>query len=126
MRLPLLLQPLFSPKGAEYEDAALRFLQNQGLRLVARNYRCRGGEIDLIMQQDDYLVFVEVRFRAGRSYGGAAASVTRTKQQKIRMTASHYLQTHGFNESQQACRFDVVAYEGSEQCQWYINAFQGS
>ena len=126
MRLPLLLQPLFSPKGAEYEDAALRFLQSQGLRLVARNYRCRGGEIDLIMQQDDYLVFVEVRFRAGRSYGGAAASVTRTKQQKIRMTASYYLQTHGFNESQQACRFDVVAYEGSEQCQWYINAFQGS
>lgn len=123
MRLPQLLRPLLSPKGAEYEDAALRFLQTQGLSLVARNYRCRGGEIDLIMRHGEYLVFVEVRFRAGMSHGGAAASVTQSKQRKIRLAASHYLQTHGFNESQQACRFDVVAYDGSEQSQWYINAF---
>ncbi len=123
MRLPQLLPPLFSPKGAEFEDAALRYLQIQGLHLVARNYRCRVGEIDLIMQHAEYLVFVEVRFRGGKSHGGAAASVTHSKQKKIRMTASHYLLTHGYNESQQACRFDVIAYEGSEQCQWYINAF---
>lgn len=130
MRLPRLRLPRFllpAPnKGAEQEEAALRFLLAQGLTLRQRNYRCRVGEIDLIMQQGDAIVFVEVRFRASRSHGGAAASVTASKQRKLRLTASHYLQSQQLNEARQPCRFDVVAYEGDGQCQWYINAFQGT
>lgn len=130
MRLPRLRLPRFllpAPnKGAEQEEAALRFLLAQGLAVTcAVQLSCRVGEIDLIMQQGNAIVFVEVRFRASRTHGGAAASVTASKQRKLRLTASHYLQSQQLNEARQPCRFDVVAYEGDGQCQWYINAFQG-
>lgn len=130
MPLPRLRLPrlpwLTSPKGVEeHEEQALRFLQAQGLRLRQRNYRCKAGEIDLIMEQGNTIVFVEVRFRSGTSHGGAAASVTKSKQRKLHLTASHYLQSQHLNEARQPCRFDVVAYEEQGQCQWYINAFQG-
>ena len=127
MRLPLLPRlRLNSPTGQHYEDLALRFLQAQGLALMARNYRCRSGEIDLIMRDDQYLVFVEVRYRASMSHGGAAASVTREKQQKLQRTALNFLHTQRINEAGQACRFDVIAFDGNEECQWYKNAIQGT
>ena len=127
MRLPILPRlRLNSPKGQHYEDLALRFLQAQGLALMARNYRCRSGEIDLIMRDDQYLVFVEVRYRASTSHGGAAASVTREKQQKLQRTALNFLHTQRINEAGQACRFDVIAFGGNEECQWYKNAIQGT
>lgn len=128
MRLPTLPRlRLNNPKGQYYEDLALRFLQAQGLSLVARNYRCGSGEIDLIMRSGQYLVFVEVRYRASTSHGGAAASVTRAKQQKLLRTAQHFLLTQKLNEAGQACRFDVIAFDGkNEDCQWYTNAIQGT
>ncbi len=128
MRLRNLLPRLRlnNPKGQQFEDLALHFLDQQGLILIAKNFRCRSGEIDLIMRDAHYLVFVEVRYRASLSHGGAAASITRSKQRKLWLTAQTFLLLQGLNESNQACRFDVVAFDGSDACQWYKNAIQGT
>lgn len=96
-------------KGAAAEQAAADYLAAQGLRLVARNYRCRGGEIDLILRDGGSLVFVEVRERAGAGFGGAAASITATKQARIQLAAQHYLARHGLDLP---CRFDAVLVQG--------------
>lgn len=105
--------------GKQAENLAASFLQKQGLRLVARNYRCRMGEIDLIMEQGGTLVFVEVRMRRGAGFGGAAASITGNKQRKLIHAAQHYLQ-------QQAklppCRFDALLLEGLK-IEWIKDAF---
>lgn len=92
--------PSLLPAGRQAEDRALAYLQQQGLRLVERNYRAapgrsrRGGEIDLIVREPDgTLVFVEVRQRRGDHHGGAAASVTAAKQRRLVLAAQHYLQT---------------------------------
>jgi putative endonuclease len=96
-------------------------LQRQGLRLVERNYRCKGGEIDLIMHTPaGELVFVEVRQRASRAFGGAAASVTGTKQRRLVLAAQHYLARLA---RVPACRFDVVAIDGG-RLEWIENAFE--
>lgn len=107
-------------RGDEAENLALRYLRKAGLKPVSRNYHCRGGEIDLIMRDGDTLVFVEVRYRKNRHYGGAAASITPRKQQRIIVAAQHYLLS--LNE-EPACRFDVVAIDEGEDIQWIQNAF---
>jgi putative endonuclease len=108
--------------GAAFEAHALVFLQRQRLRLVARNVTCRGGEIDLVMRErDGALVFVEVRARASRSYGGAAASVDWQKRQRILRAARHYLATRV--DAAPACRFDVVAFEAGRLV-WLRDAFR--
>lgn len=109
-------------KGEQFERRAEQFLLSQGLTLAARNYGCKLGEIDLIMYSDRTLVFVEVRYRSHGYFGGASASVTPAKQQKLRRAALYYLQTQGLNEAQQPCRFDVIAYEGMD-LHWLQNAF---
>jgi putative endonuclease len=96
-------------KGMEAEQAAADYLVARGLALVARNYICRGGEIDLILRDGASLVFVEVRERAGGGFGGAAASITATKQARIRLAAQHYLSRHGLDLP---CRFDAVLIQG--------------
>lgn len=96
-------------QGRLAEDRALVYLQQQGLVCVTRNYACRFGEIDLIMQEASLLVFIEVRWRTNLNFGGAAASVSLAKQQRIWRTAEHYLMRY---RSQPACRFDVVAIDG--------------
>ena len=96
-------------KGVEAEQAAADYLAARGLRLVARNYRCRGGEIDLIMEDAGSLVFVEVRERARSDFGGAAASITPSKQARIHLAAQHYLSRHGLDRP---CRFDAVLVQG--------------
>jgi len=110
------------PRGAQAEQLAAKFLQAQGLKLVQQNYSCKHGEIDLIMQDVMTLVFVEVRLRSGNHFGGAAASITATKQGRLIRTAQHYLA-----ELQRipACRFDAVLYEGlnGTNPQWIKNAF---
>ena len=78
--------------GQYYEQQALVFLQQQGLQLVQQNFSCRFGEIDLVMREQQTLVFVEVKFRRSRHFGGAAAAVTVSKQQKLSRTALYYLQ----------------------------------
>ncbi len=108
--------------GVATEQRALVFLESQGLTLLETNYRCRYGEIDLIFKDKTVIVFVEVRFRAKQNFGGAAASVSSQKQQKILRSAQTYLQEHG----NQACRFDVIAFEGNsaDTMEWITNAFE--
>ena len=95
--------------GREGELRALQYLQGQGLVLVESNYRRVFGEIDLIMQDHGTLVFVEVRSRAGRSFGGAAASVTPTKQRRLTRAAQAFLQRYRVLPP---CRFDLLAIDG--------------
>lgn len=98
--------------GQESERLAEQFLLQQGLTLVTRNYRCKAGEIDLIMQDREHLVFVEVRFRNNRRYGSASESVTHFKQQKLIRAAEFYLQSRYTRRQLPPCRFDVVAIDG--------------
>lgn len=104
--------------GQQGEDQALAFLQQQGLVLIERNFRCRGGELDLVMRERETLVFVEVRKRRSRDFGGAAASVTATKQSRLMLAAQIFLQRYA---PLPPCRFDVIAIDG-EQIDWIKNA----
>jgi putative endonuclease len=109
--------------GKKAEDVACRFLQRNGLSLVQRNYHCRYGEIDLIMQDSATLVFVEVRYRSSIKFGSAAESVDSNKQRKLVFTANKYLQKHPTN---QPTRFDVVALSPQQEPEWITNAFMDS
>ncbi len=112
-------------KGTEVETAVCRYLQQQGLKLLTRNYHSRGGEIDLIMQDNNVLVFVEVRFRKSTAFGTAAETVNRTKQSKLIHTAEQYLQRHRVVHD--SCRFDVVGVSPADsgyRMQWIQNAFE--
>jgi putative endonuclease len=106
--------------GAAGEDDALAHLEAQGLTLVERNFRCKGGEIDLVMKDHVGLVFVEVRKRADMRHGGAAASVTRSKQRRLILAAQIFLQRY---KMPPACRFDVVAIDGG-RIDWLKNAIE--
>lgn len=107
--------------GREAEQHAAALLGRRGLKEVCRNYRCRGGEIDLIMRDGEHLVFIEVRYRSRSDYGSAAETVHGTKQQRLALAAQHYLQKSGFGGP---CRFDVVAIDGDEEPRWLQDAFQ--
>ena len=110
-----------TPRGRHAEDLAALFLQQQGLKLIVRNYRCRFGEIDLIAREGRTLVFVEVRMRASDQFGGAAASITAGKRRKLLRTARHYLA--GATRAP-ACRFDALLVNGADNSvQWLQNAF---
>jgi putative endonuclease len=108
--------------GDAGERQALQYLERQGMTQVERNFRCKAGEIDLIMQDKACLVFVEVRKRAmgAERFGGAAASVTPAKQRRLIVAAQVYLKrfTHP-----PACRFDVVTIDGVE-LNWLKNAIE--
>lgn len=112
-----------SERGRWAENLACTYLCEHGLQLVARNYRCQFGEIDLIMQHGVYLVFVEVRYRAYQRYGGGLESIDYRKQQRLVLAATHYLQTHP-DAQHRACRFDAMIVSGQSQMQWVIDAFQ--
>lgn len=105
-------------KGAAAEELAAQHLAKHGLRLVERNFRVRGGEIDLICRDGSSVVFVEVRLRRRSDYGGAAASITAAKQARIIMAARHWLARHG----ECPCRFDCVLLDG-EHIEWLRDAF---
>lgn len=109
-------------KGEQEEQIACEFLQSKGLELLEQNFLCRMGEIDLIMQDKTGLIFVEVRYRKNAQYGGAAASVTRSKQRKIIRTALFYQQKY---YPKSCMRFDVIAIEGDNAPQWFPSAFDG-
>ena len=109
-------------KGTSQEQRACEYLESQGLDLIAQNFSCRMGEIDLIMQDKTSLIFVEVRYRANKKFGGAAASVTRSKQRKIINTALLYQQRYAPKSNM---RFDVVAIESDNEIQWIPSAFNG-
>jgi len=111
--------------GAVFEQRARVELERAGLRLLASNYTTRHGEIDLVMQHGDTVVFVEVRHRLRAGHGDAATSVTRGKQDKLIRTAQLWLAAHP-RHAQRPCRFDVVSYDGpadSARMQWLRGAF---
>ncbi|MEO0316116.1 MAG: hypothetical protein RI928_2572 [Pseudomonadota bacterium] len=103
--------------GRDAEARAQAFLEQQGLTLVEKNFRCRAGEIDLIMRDGQAMVFIEVRSRKNQQFGGAAASVGPIKQQRLWRTASFYLLKF---PKPPACRFDLVAIEGHD-LRWIKN-----
>jgi putative endonuclease len=112
--------------GARFEQHALVYLQRQRLVLVARNVHCRGGELDLVMRdRDGTLVFVEVRARARRGYGGAAASVGWHKRQRLLLAARDFLaaRAQALEAMPGACRFDLVTFEGG-RLTWLRDAFR--
>jgi putative endonuclease len=107
-------------QGRRWEQAALAHLAQRGLKLVEANFRCKGGEIDLVMRDRATLVFVEVRQRADRRHGGAAASITPAKIRRLVRAAQFYLLRF---PSTPPCRFDVVAIDG-DQLDWIPNAIE--
>ena len=112
-----------SPKqsqGRDWEQTALRYLKRQGLSFIEANFTCKGGEIDLIMQDGDTLVFVEVRQRAAGHYGGAAASITPAKIRRLVRAAQVYLLRF---PRVPPCRFDVIAIDG-DHLAWLRNAIE--
>ena len=124
------VKPTTKKVGDAGEDAALDYLQKQGLRLVLRNFATPGrggGEVDLIMHAPDgTLVFVEVRKRKSGSHGGAAASISFTKQRRIVFAARHYISRLA---RLPPCRFDVIAIEGTgdeQRVEWLRAAFDAA
>jgi putative endonuclease len=112
-------------KGRRAEEAACAFLQDKGFHLLQQNYRCYYGEIDLIMQDGEDIVFVEVRSRSRTDYGHAGESINKNKQMKLVKTATHFLQKKGCLYKVNS-RFDVIAIHvaaGNMQLEWFKNAF---
>ena len=109
--------------GKLAEDLAARFLEKRGLAVLARNFRCRGGEIDLVCREGGTLVFVEVRLRRNPRFGGAGASITAAKQRRIVLAARHYLAAHARPETD--CRFDCILLDDTEgdRVEWLRDAF---
>ena len=112
-----------SARGRRAEERAAQHLEARGLRVVGRNFRCRGGEIDLVCRDGKVLVFVEVRLRRNASFGGAAASVTPTKQRRIILAAQHFLTANALTDDD--CRFDCILLSGtsSNDIEWLRDAF---
>lgn len=108
-------------KGAAAEQQAADFLVQQGVRILARNWHCRRGEIDLIVDDAGTLVFVEVRSRAASRFGDAAASITASKQAKLVAAAQHYLATLSRTPP---CRFDAVLLDGPSPPRWLKNIIE--
>jgi putative endonuclease len=105
--------------GDAGEEAAAAHLVVQGLQVLARNFRVKGGEIDLVCRDGDITVFVEVRRRARTDFGGAAWSITPTKQRRLVLAARHWLARHG----EPACRFDCVLIDDG-RLEWLKDAFR--
>ena len=105
-------------RGREAEERAAHHLEGYGLRIVVRNFRVRGGEIDLICRDGRALVFVEVRQRSRSDFGGAGASITAAKRRRLVLAAQHYL----IGKPDCDCRFDCVLLDG-ERLEWLKDAF---
>lgn len=112
--------------GAQFEDLALAHAERSGLRLIARNFNCRYGELDLVMRDRDVVVFLEVRYRRSTQFGGALDSVGAGKRERLIKAASLFLQCNPGLASH-ACRFDVLAIggePGAPSIDWQRNAFE--
>ena len=107
-------------RGRQAEALAATFLERQGLRILARNWRCRFGEIDLVAKHGAALVFVEVRARSSRSHGGAAESITAAKRRRLVAAANLYLTSTGLDTP---CRFDALLIEAHGRVEWVRDAF---
>lgn len=108
--------------GEAAETLARRRLEAAGLQLRHANFRARGGELDLVMEdRSGQIVFVEVRYRSRRDYGGGIASVDARKRRRLIHAARVYLHLHGLD--QRPARFDVVAFDGYDRIHWIEAAF---
>lgn len=107
-------------KGEAGEQRARRHLEQAGLEFVAANYRCRRGELDLVMRDGQVLVFVEVRLRSNPHYGSGADSIGAVKRRRLIGAALHYLQRYRIDVP---CRFDVVSIDGRGGLDWIPDAF---
>ncbi|MBQ4891406.1 YraN family protein [Shewanella sp. MMG014] len=105
--------------GQHAETQARTYLEQQGLQFVTQNQRYRFGEIDLIMRDNQYWVFIEVKYRSSTQFGGALHAVSTAQISRIRKAAEQYLQTHKINAP---CRFDVIAINGAD-IQWLQGCF---
>lgn len=109
-------------QGANYEKQARAFLEKQGLKFIAANQNFKCGELDLVMQQGETIVFVEVRQRKSARFGSAVESIDYRKQQKWLKAANLWLQRHHNQCLETAnCRFDVIAFEGDQPPLWIPN-----
>jgi len=113
-------------KGLRYEHQAREYLQDRGLQLLTQNFSSRYGEIDLIMRERDTVCFIEVKFRKSFAYGGAASTISRSKQRKIVKTALYYIAGRR-RLARQSLRFDALLiqrqFDGSDRVDWIKNAF---
>ncbi len=111
-------------RGQLAEQLAEAHLNAAGLRTLARNFRCRGGELDLVCRDGKVLVFVEVRLRGRADFGGAAASITARKQARVILAARHWLAQAG-RVADAPCRFDVVLLDAldTHRIEWIRGAF---
>lgn len=98
--------------GTVYEQIAGTFLEKKGFQILEYNYRCRGGEVDLIARDGEYLVFCEVKYRRSAQSGSALEAVDARKQKRLCLCARQYLTSHGMEE--QPARFDVIGIQGNE------------
>jgi putative endonuclease len=107
--------------GARAEALAAAFLERSGLAVLERNFRVRGGEIDLVCREGKTLVFVEVRLRRRGDFGGAGASITTSKRRRLLLAAQHYL----MRQPDAICRFDAVLMASLDEAgiEWVKNAF---
>jgi len=110
--------------GSEAEHFARQFLQNRGLKFANSNYACRYGEIDLVMYDEDVIVFVEVRYRSHSDFGSAVESVDNRKQKKLIRAATHYLQAHDLLDV--PARIDVVGIHALDEraVEWIADAIE--
>lgn len=99
--------------GAKYEQRAAQLLEERGYRILERNFLCRQGEIDLIAEDGEYLVFVEVKYRQDAQMGCGTEAVNARKRQRIIRSAQYYLLCHP-DDRERACRFDVVSFQADE------------
>lgn len=116
---------LVSPRqtGQHYEAAAAEYLRRRGLVLITQNFQMRGGELDLIMQDQQTLVFVEVKYRQNQRHGHAAEMVTRQKRVRLIKAANWWMLRHGLSADTTDFRFDVVAiHDEGRQIDWIKNA----
>jgi putative endonuclease len=126
--------PSTQQRGQLAEELASQYLQQQGMKLLDRNYHCRFGELDLIMQDKKNLVFIEVRYRSNPAFGSGAETITTSKRSKLVKTAAVYLQQH-VKLAKYPARFDVISMSGQLQqpvvsneldkinIEWIENAF---
>jgi putative endonuclease len=114
--------------GQAAEDLAAEYLTARGLRVLTRNYRVRGGEVDLVCEHGPALVFVEVRLRSNARFGGPAASIGAAKRRRLVLAAEHYLAACAGRARNRPCRFDAVLLTSLQpkDIEWIQNAFDAS
>lgn len=115
-------------RGAAAEALACTYLEAHGLRTLARNVRCRGGELDLVCLDRNHVVFVEVRLRTNGRFGGAAESITPTKQRRVLIAAQWWLNGAGQRFQNAPCRFDAVLLDdlSVDRITWLPGAFNAT